>query len=191
MEAHDTSNDVYLVVSGMVRVHLFSHSGKETTFRDVDAGGMIGDLAAIDGGSRSASIVTLESSVLLRMSASTFLSVLAEYPSVAMTQMRRLAGLVRDLSDRLATVGTVPVPERIRGEVLRLARAHPAADNQAIVRPYPKHHDIASRVGTHREAVTRELGAMSRAGLIQRSDGALVVLDVEALASTLPGSEQA
>ena len=51
--------------------------------------------------------------------------------------------------------------------------------------PPPTHADIASRVSTHREAVTRELNRLSRIGMIERQPGILIVRDVERLAEVL------
>ncbi len=55
----DTRREVFFVLDGNVRVTIFSKSGKEITFRDVGPGGSFGELSAIDGGTRSAGIVTL------------------------------------------------------------------------------------------------------------------------------------
>src|SRR5688572_92156 len=59
--------DVYLIVSGRVRVASFSGSGRQVTFRDIAAGDWFGDLAAIDGRARSADIVALEDTLVAAM----------------------------------------------------------------------------------------------------------------------------
>ncbi|MDX1485398.1 MAG: helix-turn-helix domain-containing protein, partial [Alphaproteobacteria bacterium] len=77
---------------------------------------------------------------------------------------------------------TLAVKNRIHAELLRLARRSGIEGNRASLSPAPTHSEIASRVSTHREAVTRELNAMAKDGLIARSGGGLVVTDVERLA---------
>jgi len=58
-----------------------------------------------------------------------------------------------------------------------------ARDGKRVrISPAPTHTEIASRVSTHREAVTRELTRLSRIGLIERERNALLVKDVERLA---------
>ena len=52
----------------------------------------------------------------------------------------------------------------------------------AVFQPAPTHADIASRVSTHREAVTRELNHLAQIGLLERRTGALVITDVPGLA---------
>jgi len=66
--------------------------------------------------------------------------------------------------------------------LLRLARDQELDADKAVITPVPTHADIASRVSTHREAVTRELTALARDGLIERGDGVLVIADVPRLA---------
>ena len=51
--------------------------------------------------------------------------------------------------------------------------------------PAPTHAEIASRVSTHREAVTRELNRLSKVGLITREGAALIVHDLDSLAAML------
>jgi DNA-binding GntR family transcriptional regulator len=50
-----------------------------------------------------------------------------------------------------------------------------------VVSPPPTHAELAARVSGHREAVTRELGALERAGLIERRRGAIVLADAPRL----------
>src|SRR5512134_3747894 len=64
-EADD--RDLYLIVSGRVRVTTYSAGGRQVTFRDLGAGDCFGDVAAIDGKPRSADVVALESSLLAAM----------------------------------------------------------------------------------------------------------------------------
>jgi CRP-like cAMP-binding protein len=178
----DETNDVYFVVAGKVRVTVFSPSGKEVAFRDLPAGRCFGELAAIDGAPRSATVIALSDTVLASMSAKTFRRALHDHPVVAANMVQYLAGLVRKLSDRVVEFSVLAVRNRIHAELLRLTRRQGLDGNTAIVTPAPTHADIASRVSTHREAVTRELNALARAGLIERRDGALVIADVARLA---------
>ncbi|MCZ6663690.1 MAG: helix-turn-helix domain-containing protein, partial [Gammaproteobacteria bacterium] len=53
--------------------------------------------------------------------------------------------------------------------------------NQAEIRPAPTHADIASRVSTHREAVTKEIGQLVKNGVIERARGVVRVIDVKHL----------
>jgi CRP-like cAMP-binding protein len=178
----DETSDVYFIVGGRVRVTIFSPSGKEISFRDLPAGKSFGELSAIDGAPRSATVIALNDTVLASMSAEAFRRVLNDHPDVAAKMMQYLAGLVRKLSDRVFEFGALAVRNRVHAELLRLARDQGYDGDAAIITPAPTHADIASRVSTHREAVTRELNALARDGLIERRDRALVIADVARLA---------
>jgi CRP/FNR family transcriptional regulator, cyclic AMP receptor protein len=80
-------------------------------------------------------------------------------------------------------VGGLAVNNRIQAEVLRLAKLAPREGKNARIVPAPTHVEIASRISTHREAVTRELNRLSRIGIIERQGGTLVVRDVDLLAA--------
>jgi len=178
----EPKTDVFFIVSGQVRVVVYSAAGKEVAFRDLGAGKSFGELSAIDGEPRSASVIALRPSLLGSMSAEAFHRILREHPEVAAQVMRYLTGLVRRLSDRVVEFSVLAVSNRIHAELLRLAREHAGNADEAVIAPAPTHAAIASRISTHREAVTRELKTLAQEGLVARRDGALVVTDVPRLA---------
>jgi CRP/FNR family transcriptional regulator, cyclic AMP receptor protein len=72
---------------------------------------------------------------------------------------------------------TLDARHRIYAELLRLSRPETGASTRAIVSPPPAHAELAARVSIRREAVSRELKALERSGLIERRRGALVLTD--------------
>ena len=179
-EADD--RDLYLIVSGRVRVTIYSAGGRQVTFRDLGAGESFGDVAAIDGKRRSADVVALETSLLAALPSGALWRLLREEPLIAERMLQRLAHLVRRLSERVIDLSTVGVQNRIHAELLRIAREAGVAGNTARIDPAPKHTDIASRVSTYREQVTRELSALVKMGIVARGDHALVICDLARLA---------
>jgi CRP-like cAMP-binding protein len=175
-EAQD--HDVYLIVGGKVRITAFSVAGRQVTYRDIATGQWFGDLAAIDGRSRSADVDALEDTLVASMSPSVFRRLVHEHPAVCDRVLDRLVTLVRDLTERVFDFSTLGVQNRVHAELLRLAKEAGVQDNVARISPAPKHSDIAGKVSTYREQVTRELSAMAKQGLVRRSEGALVIPDV-------------
>lgn len=178
-DANDRS--VYLIVSGRARVTTYSLAGREVTFRDFGAGEFFGEIAAIDSAARSAVVVALESTLVASMTPAVFWRLLREHPVVAERVLRRLATLIRRLSERVIDLTTLGVQQRIHVELLRRAREAGVKGNAARIVPAPKHIDIASLVSTNREQVTRELSALTRAGVLGKETGALVVRDIARL----------
>jgi CRP-like cAMP-binding protein len=170
--------DVYLLVSGRVRITTYSQGGRQVTFRDITAGDMFGEVAALDGEPRSADAIALEAALLASLSPAQFARLMVEEPAIGGRMMKRLARLVRSLSERVIDLSTLGVQNRIHAEILRLAREAGVTKNRARLDPGPKHADIASQVSTYREQVTRELSALVRAGVLEKDGTALVVRDV-------------
>jgi CRP-like cAMP-binding protein len=93
--------------------------------------------------------------------------------------LRHLTTQVRALTERVFEFSTLAVRNRVHAELVRLARDH--GGNDAVIRPAPTHTEIASRISTHREAVTRELNRLEDLGLIVREGRSLRVHDLERL----------
>jgi CRP/FNR family transcriptional regulator, cyclic AMP receptor protein len=179
----DETQDVFFIINGQVRASYYSAGGQEVTFRDLSAGDMFGEIAAIDGLPRSLGVVALAETLVAIMPASVFWNVLRKHESVAAATFRRLARLVRGLSKRVVEFSTLAVRNRLHVELLRLARdAVPDSTGNTVtlVAP-PTHAELASRISTHREAVTRELNDLCRAGLLEKRRGCLIIRDLAAL----------
>jgi len=180
--ALDERRDLYCVVSGSVRATLFSANGKEITFRDITAGDIFGEYAAIDAKPRSATVVALEDTLTASMRPELFDEVLRCHPDIARKLMVQLIGQLRALTERIFALSALTVCNRIHAEILRLARGGQVEGNRGIIDPLPTHSEIASRISTHREAVARELSALARQGLVKRHGHVLEVTDLTRLA---------
>lgn len=177
----DASNDVYFIVSGKARANIYSVQGKAVTFSDLQPGDAFGEYAAIDGEPRSVGVEARLTCLVASMSAAAFREVLATQPAVAMNLIRGLVAKVRALSTRIYEFSALAVNNRIQAELLRLAGLTDADGNTAELEPSPNHADIASRTGTHREAVTRELSRLAKLGVVERHGRSLLIKDVTRL----------
>lgn len=176
----DESQDVYFVLSGKVRVTIYSEAGREVAFRDLVAGDSFGELAAIDRKPRSANVIATVDARVGNVTANEFMDLVRRYPAVAEATLAKLAALVRALSLRVYEFSK-PVAVRICNELIRLAEANTTEGRTARIRPAPKHADVASRVNTHREAVSRLMSQLAQAGIVERGRGELVIKDINRL----------
>jgi CRP-like cAMP-binding protein len=178
----DTSDDVFFVIEGEVRVTIYSSSSKVVSFCELGPGDVFGEYAAIDGDPRSASVEARTPCLIASMSGVEFLKIFQSEPAVALAVARQLVKTIRALDRRVYEFSTLAVNNRIRSELLRIANLHKDGNSACIV-PAPTHSEIASRISTHREAVTRELNRISRLGIIERQGHALLVKDLNRLAA--------
>lgn len=177
----DKSDDVFFIGAGEVRVIIYSLAGKAVSFRELGAGEVFGEFPAIAGGPRSARVEALTNCLIASMAASSFREILQTEPGVAQALLPQLVMKIRALTARVYEFSTLAVNNRIQAELLRLANLVSHGNTARIV-PAPTHVEIASRVSTHREAVTRELSHLSRIGIIERRGAALIIKDVDLLA---------
>lgn len=177
------SDDVFYIISGAVRVSVLSFGGSETIFRTMGKGELVGELAAIDGKERSASVVALADSELASLSAHDFRLFLSQIPEAGYWMARQLTHRVRDLSERLFEMATLPIIGRLAAELLR----QPGEVNGdcLTIRQVPTHADLASRIGTNRETVTKELRALVQRGLVERGDHVLEMPSISAVQAFL------
>lgn len=176
------ARDVYFITSGSARVVNWSSGGREVSFEDIPSGGMFGELAAIDGAPRSATVVALEPTEVCGIEAAAFMEAVLSNPETSRRLMERLTAIIRRSTGRIFDLSVYGANIRIYADLLRLSQ--PAADgsNSAVIAPIPVHSDIAARVSTTRETVARVLGDLSRREIVIREKDRLIVPDTDRLA---------
>jgi CRP-like cAMP-binding protein len=102
-------------------------------------------------------------------------------PEMASAVLQYLVGKIRALTNRVYEFSALAVNNRVQAEILRLARLAPREGKGARIAVAPTHTEIASRISSHREAVTRALNQLARMGIIERQGRALVVKDIDRL----------
>jgi len=181
IDRQSDSTDVYFVVDGRVRIVNYSLAGKEITLEDLDPGSHFGELSALDGQPRSASVMSLESSLVAALPQDRFVKLLENNPVISFRVLRALAGIIRNLTDRIMDLSTLAANNRVQADLLRQARSGLIGENQAEIRPIPVHGDIASRVSTTRETVARVLSDLARKGIVERKKSGLLIKDLAQL----------
>ncbi len=185
----EEGRDVFFVLEGRLRATLYSRNGHEVDYRDVGPGDMVGELAAIDGAPRSATVEALEPARLGLLSAEAFLELVKTCPGLNAILLEHLSAQIRRLTERVFEFSTLLVRDRLIRELLRLAEAAGGPEDRAEIRPAPTHFELAHRISSHREVVSREMSALARAGLVVKRGGALIVSDLDRLRSLIANTE--
>lgn len=179
LDKDSDDRDVYFVVRGAVQIVNYSLTGREVALARVPAGGFFGELSAIDGRPRSASVVAAEDCVLATASPRTFTDLLADHPELARHVLERLAGIIRSCDERIMDLSTLGAVQRVYLEILRLIE-EPEPGVWAIPK-LPTHKTIASRASTTRETVARTMSQLASAGIIARDGDRVIVREREKL----------
>lgn len=187
---NEGSTDVFFLTSGEVRVIIYSAEGKAVVFTDLGPGTMFGEIAAIDRAARSAGIEALKTSTVASLRADELETLLLSEPVLALAVLRHVASEVRRLSERVLEFSTLMVQSRVHSELLRLATEVGRRQGQAVVMsPAPSLAEIANRISTHREAVSRELSRLASIGLLRRDGSRLHVTDIGRLERLVRGAK--
>jgi CRP-like cAMP-binding protein len=180
--AHDEdSSDVFFVLDGRARATVFSEDGRTVAYRDIETGGIFGELSAIDGRARSATVVALDKVSAARLPQKVFRELVESRPTFAWALLNHLSRQVRRLSERVYEFSTLAVRDRLIRELLRLAEGGGREGDTVLIAPAPTHFELSAKISTHREAVSREMSALAKKGLVEKRAGSLVLLDLDSL----------
>lgn len=185
----EESRDVFFLLEGRARATVYSEAGRAVAYRDIEPGHIFGELAAIDGRPRSASVAAVTSIRVARLSEAAFRDIVDKRPAFTWTLLGHLSLQVRRLTDRIYEFSTLVVRKRLVRELLRMADDLGRTGGEASIRPIPTHFDLAARISTHREAVSREMSALAKKKLIEKRGGALVLCNI-ALLEKISGGEE-
>lgn len=177
----EASNDVYFVISGIARATVFSVDGKTIAYREILPGAIFGELSAIDEAPRSASVVAVEDLSVGRISRARFVLLVEDDSRFNWALLRYLAAQARQMTERIFEFSTLLVRDRLVEELIRLAEAGAEYDGWAEISPAPTHFDLASRISTHREAVSREMSKLAKRQVIAKGSGSVFKVDLDAL----------
>lgn len=181
IDYEDDTRDVRFIVTGLVRIILRIATGKEVILAEMGDGDFFGEIAAIDNEGRSANVTALYRSKMCIVPQAVFLEMLENEPSINRKVMGILANRVRTLNLRLAEHCFLQTKHRLYSELLRLSRPRAGHQGQRSISPPPTQKDLAARIGTRREVVSREIANLKRAGVVDKTTGALVLADLPKL----------
>jgi CRP-like cAMP-binding protein len=181
LSENDHTDDVFFILAGAVRINSISAKGREVIYSECTAGNIFGEFSAIDGLPRSASVQALTECVLARMPAAAFFELLHSNAPVATKLVELLVAKIRRTSQQVFEVSALSLRERLRRELLRLAQSGEKVGRSVIIKPAPTHQEIASHLGSHREAVTREFHRLELDGLLEVHRRQICILDPERL----------
>lgn len=181
IERGSPAGDVYFICEGEAEVCLYSLDGHQIAIINIGPGEFFGELSAFDGESRSVNVTARTEIRLLRMSRADFQLAIESTPAAALWLASRFSGAMRRLTERVFELSALNVQMRIQCELLRLARTGLREGDSIRVLPAPTHLEIANRIGTHREAVTREIRALADANILRARRRSLEFIDVRRL----------
>jgi CRP/FNR family cyclic AMP-dependent transcriptional regulator len=169
----DDSNSLYIILQGGVNVFLSNEAGKEIVLNTLGKGDYFGELAMIANRPRSSSVITNTPSTFAVMTQSMFEEILKEHQNIQTVLLRNLANRVIELSESVRSLALLDVYGRIVKVLMDLAERE---GDFFVINHKITQQEIANRVGSSREMVTRILKDLSIGGFISTSKDQLKIL---------------
>lgn len=170
----DPGTSLIAVISGTVKISISSPDGRNAILNLIEAGEIFGEIALLDGLSRTADATANTNCELFVIDRREFIPFVRSQPSLAMKFIELLCARLRWTSDQ---VEQVILPGRLASALLRLSDKHkPQGRTISITQ-----QEISEMVGMTRESINKQLRAWATRGWVRLEHGAIVVLKPESL----------
>lgn len=159
----DKSRSLFLIEKGRVKVFTNSEEGKQTTLAFLTEGEFCGELSLLDAEPRSASVITLEKTVVLQLTYSQFDGLLKKYPEVCYPMFKALTSRIREIDLTICGLTSLDV----YGRLVQLLNKEAKNEKGIMITPRLTQLDIAETVGSSREMISRILSELRKGGYVQ------------------------
>ncbi len=179
----DPAAAVFLVVSGRVKIILTNEEGREVIVSLIGPGGIFGLTSALDGGDQLADAVTVEPSRIARFKGKAFVSWTQSSPEVQSALVRELTRQVRDLHQQIGAHALLGAKDRLLYTLLEIADSEGEHDPSSsdILFTRPTHQELAHRIGSSREVVSRLLAELMDSEFLEADEGRVIRVSQSAL----------
>ncbi|MBU0728559.1 MAG: Crp/Fnr family transcriptional regulator [Proteobacteria bacterium] len=161
----DKTDSIYIVYSGKVKVTIIDSHGKEIILSLLGPGEYFGEMAAlIDDETRSASVMTRETSELLVISRNDFREILSTHPDIVFSLLKGSLERLREANKKIESLALMDVYGRIARLFMQFAQS---SGETQIIEEKLTHQDIANMVGSSREMVSRVMKELTTGEYIE------------------------
>ena len=169
----DDSDSIFILLKGKVKVYGAGANGREVVYTTLGPGEYFGEMT-LDGGPRSASVMTMEPVTCVVVTGANVRDFLGTHPDFALHLVRKLIALVRRSTDTVKRLALDDVYTRISKLLLELAV--PDEGGRLAVNERLTQQDIADRVGSSREMVSRIFKQLTIGGYVSTEGRRIVLL---------------
>ena len=165
---------------------MVAQNGREITLDYADPGAVLGEIAVLNGGGRSASVIALSAGSYLRLTRAAFEAFVERQPGVAWRLLKELARRLRQTNDTVESDRAFASGPRLARFLQRLTLS---GNPDGRLRLDLSQTELGSFAGMSRENINRQLSAWADAGVIALEHGQIRVLDSNFLSEIAASSE--
>jgi CRP/FNR family transcriptional regulator len=182
--AGEPAQGMYVIASGSMRAFRTSADGREQVIHVERAVATIAEVPVFDGGSYPSTTSAEEPTTVYFLNKRLVLQTAVEHPQLALAAVRLIASRLRRCAELVETLSLREVGQRLASLLLDEARHHGVGtDHGTRVRLRLTHNQLAARIGTVREVVTRSLIGLQEQGLIIYEGKDILIPDVKIVAA--------
>jgi CRP-like cAMP-binding protein len=182
----DPGDQLLILLSGNAKVTMVAQNGREITLDYADPGSLLGEIAVLDGGARSASVIALSAGSYLRLTRAAFEAFVERQPGAAWRLLRELARRLRQTNNTVESDRAFASGPRLARFLQRLMLSE---TSNGRLRLDLSQTELGAFAGMSRENINRQLSAWADAGIIALEHGQIRVLDSGFLAEIAASSE--
>lgn len=183
--AGEEARGLYVIVEGSVRAYRESVDGREQVIHIERAGATVAEVPVFDDGTFPSSVAAEENTKVLFIDKRDVRLLCLQHPEITLAALKVLAKRLRRCAELVETLSLREVGQRLARFLLAEARrkGSPKIGGQATVKLTLTNQQIAARIGTVREVVSRAFTRLQQDGLIEVQGRVLSIPDPDALAA--------
>ena len=182
MAQGDQGDSLFMVLAGLARVSMLAANGREIVLDYAEPGAVLGEIAFLDMGERTASVRAIDPVEVLILSRSAFDEIVDRHPGMAMRLLRAMARRLRQSNQVIEADRAYTSGPRLARFLLRLLIA--GNDNQpdeGQLKLALSQGELGNFAGMRREQINRQLSAWAESGVVTLKGGRVTILDRMAL----------
>ncbi|BCJ51945.1 hypothetical protein Asp14428_34200 [Actinoplanes sp. NBRC 14428] len=186
----DRSDFAFVLLDGCVKVSALGHHGYQAILGLRDAGEVVGELAGLDGGHRSATLTAMTEVEALQLPAASFVPFVRAEAEVAAILRRTLSTRLREADRSRAAAGAESAQQRLAALLLHLGRRYgsPEPEGELVIELALSQQDLAGLVLTSHRSLGRILSLWRRDNLVLTGRKRVVLVRPAELAKLADGS---
>jgi CRP/FNR family transcriptional regulator, cyclic AMP receptor protein len=176
----ETGSALFVIISGRVKISRESDDGKEVILTILNESDFFGEMAILDGMSRSATVTAIEESELFLIQRVDFLILLQEHPEISVALLQELTQRLRASDMRIKSLSLKDAEGKVASVILQLADdIGKIKQGKVEIERLPFQHDLANMAGTSRETISRTIHSFVKRGLIELEGARLRINNYE------------
>jgi CRP/FNR family transcriptional regulator, cyclic AMP receptor protein len=177
---HETGSALFVIVEGKVKISRVSDDGREVILTILNDSDFFGEMAILDGLSRSANVTAMEDSELFIIQRNDFIALLHTHPEISIALLKELTQRMRAADLKIKSLSLKDAEGKVATVILQLADDLGKIKNGTVeIEKLPLQHDLANMAGTSRETISRTLHSLVKKELIELKGSKLKIINYE------------